>query len=413
MKKTICLILIIVLCVGCALAHAQNESLSRADDLLLQVYRANLGAALREKYTSRLISIREGDNAHTIYLEADRLIDFNPLWGGVRLKWGNWDYVVGDDGRYYRYVTFEAESDPWQLLDQSILTEKVLSAEESGSTLIITTVRVEAFDRTHYVRNCEIQTDITIDAKTLEIVSLKKTALLPDGVQDVFYEAQIENNAACPIDDSRMRLQIMDHIDHTLREGSRTVSFVIGWDYGAEYRISCVLPKGDDVIVGSYSIGGMEYIVDDQQSIYSNEDRRNDAVYYLSANLSVRRDCTADPTGSEPLVIEKIHYVLDWQYDFHERNVIDIGEDRFLNGSMPLRTIEELTEAGYELYEKLTDAGIYQFEERLYKYMAIWLSRSDGYVLYIFNYNDHTLGGDIAVWVDTANGEVLACWPEE
>ena len=410
MKKTMSLFLVIALCFGFALAYTENESPILADDLLMRVYRANLGAVLREKYASRLLSIREGDNVHTLYLEGDRLIDINPLWGGVRVKTGNWDYVVGDDGQYDRFVTFEAEDDPWQLLGQSILTEKVLGAEENGSTILITTMRIEPFDRAHYVRDCEIHTDVTVDAETLEIMSLEKTALLPGGEQDVFYSAQIENDAACPIDAARMRIQLYDHLWH---QDSRTVSFVFNRDYGNEYRMSFVMPKGDDVIVGSYMMGGMEYLVDEEQSVYSSEDRSNDAVYYLSADLSIRRDCATDPTGCEPQVIEKIDYCLDWQQDFHERNVIDIGEDRFLNGSMPLKTIEEFTQAGYELYAKLTDAGIYQFEKQLYKYMAIWLSRSDGYVLYMFNYDDHTLGGDIAVWVDAVSGEVLACWPEE
>ncbi len=422
MRRTIALILVFFLLTalsGTACTAQDTETVCENrdyDSLLLRVYKANTGAAIREKYSSRKMDVCEGSNSHTIYLHDNRLIDVNPAYNGVRVKSNSWDYIVGEDGHFARYILFEAGSDPWQLLDPEILTEEVVGVELKGSNLVITTAKAEPFDPERYIRNCEKRTIITVDAKTLEILSLKKLALLPDGGQDVYCTVAIENNAECPFD--RTRIQLMEHLSSSQRsERNRSVTFIIEPGMPSEYSISYSLVKGDDIVVGSYMINGVEYTVDEQRSTPSDKDRSNDAVYYLTAYSSYRRDCISDPTGFESPVIERIHYFLWWQMDFSDthddRYRINIGENKYLNDGRPLRTVDELTNAGEELYGLLADAGIKLFQLQKYKDMTVWLSKKDGYVLYDYNYGANTLGGDISVLVDTTNGKILGCWPGE
>ena len=413
MKKPVYVFLaMLILCLGGVYVHAEGAASSADyDGLLMRVYRANSVAVLSGKYAGRKIDICEGENRHIVYLEGEVCYDVNPLYGGVRITRGSLDYVIGDDGFYYRFITLDAQPNPWQLIEPELLTEEILGVDQDGAALTITTVKVEPFDRSYFVRNCEVYTEIKVDAETLELTAIRKWMLLPDGEAAIRYTACVENGAECPPEVSGMRFRLYEHL---WRRETRTVSFIFGWDYDNEYRISYVVPIGDGFLVDSYRINGVEYTVDETRSTPDKGDRNSDTIFYLSDSLMIR-DYTVDSTGIENSKIEKIDFLIFWQTDFShdDRWRIDIGKDKYLNASRPLRTMDALAAAGEELYEMLAEWGMNDFQTGKYKCMSIWLSQMDGYVLYDFYDNDTTLGGDIAVLVDRTNGEILGCWPGE
>ena len=424
MKKAFTWFVLVLICIVLSgfFAHAEYEHLRQSNrelsdisdwnDLLKQVYSANTGDALRSKHSSLLITALDKEGSeHLVYLDRNiKLIEKDSaLFSGYRVN----NYILKDDGSFCRFISFDDEGDRWQVLSPDILLETVANLESVGETLVLTVTAVKDWDSEYYTTDADIRTILTIDARTLEIISVKETALFQDGKEEIYRATTIEygaNRPDCDVYPSLSSL-LFEHLYNKEAFQSvtmRTVSYIFDADTAYERQVSYSVPVGDGIVLRSMIVNGTEYYIDENRSIPDNEYKDNDAVYYLTDEQTRTIDMRAEMGEEQPIETASFRITSDYDvmYFFPERYRSYLSADIYLNDSKPIKTLDELKAAGLELYLVFADAGKKPFRDGTYNHMFAELSKNDKLILFDFG-TVNTLGGDIMVLVDATNGKVI------
>lgn len=276
MKKTLCLVLVLLLCAALT-TFAETDT----NNLLQRVYDANTSDALRANHESRLAHITEKDRQeYTEYQDAYYEVMYIPdFYQGVRVRTSEYDYVKLDEGGFCRFITYADQLDPWQFYSERLFEMELISAEEEGDTLVMT-VRVPGdFTNDYYPEAVEIREVHVLDAETLELKSYRQLAVMPDGTEETFYEATIE------FDVERIYPEAIEAIENHLYEeehDTRTTTFIFDDDKPCKRTYIFETPVGDGCLINEFMENGYQYERDMERSEPSNEALDNNAVYYMA-----------------------------------------------------------------------------------------------------------------------------------
>ena len=276
MKKIFSFVLVLIL-----LFCAAMPGFADNDDLLERIYVANSGDTLRATHESRLIHISRKDQADTIiysglYYEVFEDPDYLP---GIRVRSSEYDYVAMEEGGFRRFIQLEMEDDSWVFFTMGFLDMEVVSAEEDGETLVVTVSTPENYATDYFPEAVETREVSVVDANTLEMKSYRALAVMPDGSEEVFYEAEVE------FDVDPIHQETIDALEKHLYEDeldTRTTTFIFDDDKPCKRTYVFETPVGDGCLVANFVDGGYEYEIDPERSISSNEAFDNDAVYYMN-----------------------------------------------------------------------------------------------------------------------------------
>ena len=284
MKRLASLILVctVMLCAlpACATAEASSAG------LMQRIYAANRTEALKLRHAAMKTHMSgAGGIDYEVYWDSDYQIESNPSvqgYYGIRVTCGRYDYIVQEDGEFRRCVSLDTWMDQYQLFNEDILLEEVLSTEEADGALVVTTA-AETDEAAEYyagVRSISIAGEekiYAVDPETMELLSWRWEAVFPDGTREVYREITVEHEAERPHQDA------IDAIEARLAEAPemRTTTFV--YDEGTPTARTYVFtsPVGELIHLWGFDQFGIHYEIDPDRSIPTNEARDNDAVYYL------------------------------------------------------------------------------------------------------------------------------------
>ena len=276
MKKIISLMLVQLLCI----AIASLPALSENNDLFTRIYNANSSDALQAAHESCIFhSTEKGMADIIIYTGQDYYVRESPdLLPGIRVRSSEYDYIALEDGSFQRLLTLETESDPWEFLDPQLGMEQISSSEEKDGALVVTFKSADNYADLYYSDAVETKAILVVDADSLEIKSFQWVAILPDGSEEVFYDATIE------FDVDPIHQETIDAIEKHLYEEehvTHTTTFIFDDDKPCKRTYSFETPVGDGCLIYLLEDHGYRYKIDQERSIASNEALDNDAVYYM------------------------------------------------------------------------------------------------------------------------------------
>jgi len=275
MKKIISLVLILLLCTVMIALPALSEN----NDLFSRIYNANTSDALQAAHESCIFhSTEKGMADIIIYTGQDYYVQESPdLLPGIRVRSSEYDYIALEDGSFQRLLTLEAESDPWEFLDPQLGMEQISSEEENG-TLVVTFKSADNYADMYYPDAIETKAILVVDADSLEMKSFQWVAILPDGSEEVFYNATIE------FDVDPIHHETIDAIEkHLYKEehDTHTTTFIFDDDKPCKRTYSFETPVGDGCLIYILEDHGYRYKIDQERGVASNEALDNDAVYYM------------------------------------------------------------------------------------------------------------------------------------
>ena len=276
MKKIISLMLVQLLCI----AMVSLPALSENNDLFSRIYNANTSDALQAAHKSCIFhSTEKGMADIIIYTGQDYYVQESPdLLPGIRVRSSEYDYIALEDGSFQRLLTLETESDPWEFLDPQLGMEQISSSEEKDSSLVVTFKSADNYADMYYPDAIETKAILVVDADSLEMKSCQWVAILPDGSEEVFYDATIE------FDVDPIHQETIDAIEKHLYEeehDTRTTTFIFDDDKPCKRTYSYETPVGDGCLIYLLEDHGYRYKIDQERSVASNEALDNDAVYYM------------------------------------------------------------------------------------------------------------------------------------
>ena len=308
MKKLVATILVLtlMLCVGVSpavgMADAGIDADSDADaipaGLMQRVYAANRTEALKSGHASTQTHMTGvNDIDYTVYWDDEYQIETNLSeygYYGVRVTCDRYDYIARKNGEFRRVVSLDTWRDMYQLFQEDIMLEEVLSAKEAGGVLVVTTAADsgevsayygESHGEDHGENRAESR-DVSeireeriyeLDAETMELRSFRREAVFPDGSREVYREITMEHDVERP------HPEAVEAIENHLSEAEemRTTTFV--YDEGTPFARTYVFPTpvGDQIFLWSFDQYGFHYVLDPERSEPTNQARDNDAIYYL------------------------------------------------------------------------------------------------------------------------------------
>ena len=288
MKKIMSLVLILLLCMALVSLPALSENndlsessaLSENNDLFSRIYNANTGEALQAAHESRLIHVTEKDRPDTIVFMGQyyQVQESPDLFPGIRVRSSEYDYIALEDGSFQRFLTLELEADPWQYFRDPLLEMEQISSEEKDGTIVVAYKAAENYADMYYPDAVDTKEIIVVDADSLEMKTYQAVALLPDGSEEVFYEADIE------FDIDPIHQETIDAIEKHLYEeehDTRTTTLIFDDDKPCKRTYSFETPVGDGCLIYLLEDHGYRYKIDQERSVASNEALDNDAVYYM------------------------------------------------------------------------------------------------------------------------------------
>ena len=273
MKQAISLVLILMLCVVL-------PGFADTDDLQRRVFIANSAEALRAAHESYVIHIVEKDQpVETDYVDHDFAISYNSnYYYGVRVRTSEYDYVALDEGGFKRFITIEQENDPWQFYVEGMLEMELVSAEEEGDTLVMTLRYPGNTWADFYPEAVESKEVHVLDAKSLELKSLRALAVMPGGSEEPVYDMTLE------YDVERIYPEVIEAIEKHLYEeehDTRTTTFIFDDGLPCQRTYIFETPVGDGCLSAEFEENGVQYAFDPERGEPSNEALDNDAVYYM------------------------------------------------------------------------------------------------------------------------------------
>ena len=279
MKKIMSLVLILLLSVSLPALSEKND-LSDTNDLFSRIYNANTSDALQAAHESCIFHSTEKDMADIIiYTGQNYYVQESPdLLLGIRVRSSEYDYIALEDGSFQRLLTLETESDPWEFLDPQLGMEQIISSEEENSALVVTFKSADNYADLYYPDAIATKAILVVDADSLEIKSFQWVAILSDGSEEVFYEADIEFDIDPihqeTIDAIEKHLYQEEHVTHT-------TTFIFDDDKPCKRTYSYETPVGDGCLIYLLEDHGYRYKIDQERGVASNEALDNDAVYYM------------------------------------------------------------------------------------------------------------------------------------
>lgn len=279
MKKIMSLVLILLLSVSLP-ALAENSALSENNDLFSRIYNANTSDALQAAHESCIFhSTEKGMADIIIYTGKDYYVQESPdLLPGIRVRSSEYDYIALEDGSFQRLITLVTESDPWEFLDPQLGMEQIISSEEENGALVVTFKSSDNYADMYYPDAIETKAILVVDADSLEMKSFQWVAILPDGSEEVFYDATIE------FDVDPIHQETIDAIEKHLYEedhDTHTTTFIFDDDKPCKRTYSFETPVGDGCLIYILEDHGYRYKIDQERGVASNEALDNDAVYYM------------------------------------------------------------------------------------------------------------------------------------
>ena len=278
MKKIMSLVLILLLSVSLPALSEKND-LSDTNDLFSRIYNANTSDALQAAHESCIFhSTEKGMADIIIYTGKDYYVQESPdLLPGIRVRSSEYDYIALEDGSFQRLITLVTESDPWEFLDPQLGMEQISSEEENGA-LVVTFKSSDNYADMYYPDAIETKAILVVDADSLEMKSFQWVAILPDGSEEVFYDATIE------FDVDPIHQETIDAIEKHLYEedhDTHTTTFIFDDDKPCKRTYSFETPVGDGCLIYILEDHGYRYKIDQERGVASNEVLDNDAVYYM------------------------------------------------------------------------------------------------------------------------------------
>lgn len=278
MKKIMSLVLILLLSVSLP-ALSEKNALSDNNDLFSRIYNANTSDALQAAHESCIFhSTEKGMADIIIYTGQYYYVQESPdLLPGIRVRSSEYDYIAQEDGSFQRLITLETESDPWEFLDPQLGMEQISSEEENG-TIVMTFKSADNYADMYYPDAIETKAILVVDADSLEMKSFQWVAILPDGSEEVFYDATIE------FDVDPIHQETIDAIEkHLYKEehDTHTTTFIFDDDKPCKRTYSFETPVGDGCLIYILEDHGYRYKIDQERGVASNEALDNDAVYYM------------------------------------------------------------------------------------------------------------------------------------
>ena len=279
MKKIMSLVLILLLSVSLPALSEKND-LSDTNELFSRIYNANSSDALQAAHESCIFHSTEKDMADIIiYTGQNYYVQESPdLLLGIRVRSSEYDYIALEDGSFQRLLTLETESDPWEFLDPQLGMEQIISSEEENSALVVTFKSADNYADLYYPDAIATKAILVVDADSLEIKSFQWVAILSDGSEEVFYEADIEFDIDPihqeTIDAIEKHLYQEEHVTHT-------TTFIFDDDKPCKRTYSYETPVGDGCLIYLLEDHGYRYKIDQERGVASNEALDNDAVYYM------------------------------------------------------------------------------------------------------------------------------------
>ncbi len=273
MKKRFAALLAVILLAAVLLPAKAEAKAWIPDGLMLKIYNANRGAALREKYDSIWITEAGKSGSHAFYEDGgcrvtDRLEDGEY----VRIVTERFDYALTADGSFARFIDLEPDaSDPWGAPCAELLTEEPVRWEEKKGLGILTT-HVPAPDG----EGEGYQKQYTVDAKTFELESLIIRESVNGKAGDVLWEVDVYFNEP-PRYDGEIRA-LEEHL--AAASETRLTTLIFDPDTLLARVYAYETPAGDACLV-QLRENGVDYEIDEARSTLSNAEGDNDVILYL------------------------------------------------------------------------------------------------------------------------------------
>ena len=243
------------------------------DGLMLKIYRANEGAALREKYESIWIT-EAGKSGSQAFYEGGGYRIFDRLEDGeyVRVVTERYDYAVTADAAFARYIDLEpGDADPWGAPCAGLLTEEPVRWEEKKGLGILTTHIPDPDGEGE-----GYQKQYTVDPKTLELQSLIIRESLNGKAGETLWEADVYYDEPARYESEIRALE--EHLASASETRLTTLIFDPDTPLARVYAYET--PAGDACLV-QLRENGVDYEIDPARSTLTNADGDNDVILYL------------------------------------------------------------------------------------------------------------------------------------
>ena len=229
------------------------------------------------------------ENDHTTYYSNGQISvsDWREDKGIMRIRTGEFDVCLFDDGAVSRWVNFETDKGDWDGLEESMLNDTILNVETQDGVIRLTT-RPGEQERLRIINDeyadvadrekIQMRKVYEASADTLELMSMTYYDTMPDGSEITAWEMRFTYDADLPYGDQIDAVRA----HYAQASGCRTTTVVFDEDTLYECTYVFVTPIGDNcVIPEAITKDGVTYSIDRERSVLTNEAKDNDAVLYM------------------------------------------------------------------------------------------------------------------------------------
>lgn len=283
-------VMLICLAAGCGSAKGDTESAAKVpDNLMASIYAMSDHEQIMQNHKSFLCK-EDGNDIHgTYYQDSDTIInDFREDKGFIRIHTRTHDGCLFNDGTYNQWVGFEEYCGGWGGLNNDVLFDEIQKTEEKNGLLTVTTIpsekrRKEIIEEEY--ADVKGKDKITfrnvyvLSADTLELQSVIDYDTMPDGKEVEGWKAEFTYDVESPFDQEVAEVE--DHLAKASKK-KRTTTLIFNPDTESECRYVYQTPVGDACNLPEKIVkNNIQYQIDKEKSIPTNEAKDNDAAIYL------------------------------------------------------------------------------------------------------------------------------------